>query len=195
MYFETTSAPAGRLFACAALAVACVTFSTDAAAAVMTFDGETILVTEEFGGFPDASQEVLVGDGAELLGFGVLNFDIDIGASSIGLLANSFVPGGGALFGFGFADVDMAVSRIVSVSVGSQSGFSGLDAGNLGIFQNGNKVVVDFGGVAIDQGDSLLIDVTFEDLPTDGVIPLPATLPLALGGLAALAALGRRRRH
>ena len=193
MYFETTSAPAGRLFACAAVAVACAAFSTDATASVMTFDDQTILVTEEFGGIIATSQEVPVGDGVEIEGVGFLNIDINIGASSIALLANATIPPGGGLFGFGFADVDMTVSPIVSVAVGSQSGFAGLGAANLGITENGNKIVVNFGGVAIDQGDSLLLEVTFEDPSPDGVIPLPATLPLALGGLAAFAALGRRR--
>lgn len=192
MFRVLSGGSAGRVLSCVAGAAAGLVLAATAQAATTNFDGQVIRVTDEIGGFPITTADVTVGPGVELANFGFLDFDIDIGATTIDLLANSTIPVGGGIFGLGFSDVNAMVSSIVSVMIGSQSGFSGFTAANLGIVDSGNKIVIDFGGVDIVAGDVLLLDVTFKEA-SGGVIPLPATLPLLLGGFAALAAFRRSR--
>ena len=85
-----------------------------------------------------------------------------------------------------------ALLRILTAGMTSSDGYTGLAPPHPHRADDGNGIVVDFENVGIMAGSRLQIDVTFAQ-PPSGVIPLPATLPLALGGFALLAGLRRRR--
>jgi hypothetical protein len=190
-----------RRFACAAaIAGAATVFAAGGAqAAVMNFDGQQIRVTEFLGDatLPTAEEVVLVDESVELSDFGsgsggFLSFDIDIGASTIEFVSNDDIPQAPGTFGFTFADDMDAIMRILTASVTSSEGYTGLVQDSVRVVDGGNGIVVDFENVGIAADSRLQIDVAFAESPS-GVIPLPATLPLALGGFALLAGLGRRR--
>ena len=187
-------APTGRLFACVVGLVGGMTFGTGAATAeVVDFFGQEVLVSETFAGDPVLDPPppvVMVGDNVELENFGFLDFDIDLGANSIGFLANEPLSAGGGLFGFSFEDAGDMIDMIAGVTIASNEGFDGFGPGNISF--DADEIVVDFTGVAYEADSTLLLDVSFRD-PT-AVIPLPASLPLVLGGVAALGIVGRRRR-
>ena len=82
--------------------------------------------------------------------------------------------------------------RILTAGIASSEGFTGIAANTVSVTDDGNGIIVDFEDVGMIAGALMQIDVTFAQAPA-GVVPLPATLPLALGGFAALAGLRRRR--
>ncbi len=171
----------------------------DAEAAALSFDGQQIRVSEFLGDpeFATAEEVVVANDGVELEDFGFtdggfFSFDIDIGASQIVLVSNQEIQQAPGTFGFFFADEADSIMRILTAGIASSEGFTGIAANTVSVTDDGNGIIVDFEDVGMIAGALMQIDVTFAQAPA-GVVPLPATLPLALGGFAALAGLRRRR--
>lgn len=196
MDYSGTGAPAVRLLGCVAALGAAALAAEPAAASVVDFEGQRVEAQE----FQEplgivAVATATVGSGVEFDDFGTfLNFDIDFGATTIDLISNVEIPAqGGLSFGFNFLDADGAISEIVDVFViGNPDGYTGLVSDSIRPINGGAGFVIDFDGVGVTQGAELNLGVMFRD--SAAVIPLPATLPLALAGFGALAALGRRRR-
>ena len=99
--------------------------------------------------------------------------------------------------GFVFSDTADLISPFKSLSVTAPNfvGLTGADA----VIESGNEFRLRFQGVteilAEDGGlPTILLDVEFGGNGGVGVVPLPATLPLALGGIGLLVAAGRRRK-
>ena len=166
----------------------------------MTFEGRSVLVQEFIEEPPFILTElpVTVGPGVELEGFGnsaggIFFFNIDLAATSITLTTIDGFDNDAGIFGFRFSDAENMIDPFRSATIAASSLFTGLSDSSVRIVDN-ELIVVDFENVGAEAGATMRIEVEFIDTETP-VIPLPATLPLALGGIAALGLAGRLRRR
>lgn len=181
------------------VSAALLTLGGAAEAAPVSFDGQQVRVSEFLfdPSFVTAEEVVSVGDGVELPNFGAaeggfFRFGIDIGATSITLVANQTLAQAPGSFGFAFADAASAITRIVGAEIVASEGYTGIDEDTLAIVSGGDGILLNLKNVGVSAGSLLRIDVAFAETP-GGVIPLPGTLPLALGGFAVLGVFRRRR--
>jgi hypothetical protein len=184
-------APWRRMSICSVgLCTALLAWAAESEAATLL--GHSVNVSYEQAGFPILQTTVLVGPGTELADFGLIPFDIDLGASRITLTAkDDFGAAPGSSFGFSFTEAPGTPAFFVEgfETEGSGTPFDGFSAAS--IMPLGDGFFVELGDVSATSGDILRLLLGFED--STSVIPLPASMPLVLVGVGALFAAGRRR--
>ncbi|MGF1502115.1 MAG: VPLPA-CTERM sorting domain-containing protein [Paracoccaceae bacterium] len=185
----------------AAVAVATLAVAQPASAALMNvFPGNPMVLADEsiffFGEFNDGSS---FGLATEITGTGIdgAPFELDLEIFFTLAADNSFESGG-------FTLVDTVNGTIVAASdslVDAHSGadlielrFNGISGTNADAFGGSAIGQIFFGEGFTDVASELnALDTFAVDAKLSAAVPLPAALPLLLGGLAALGYVARRR--
>lgn len=176
-----------RILAAAAVTAACVT-SANAA----TFDGQTLTI--EFFQNNSGTESVLnpqtgvVGTGVEASFFNVL--DVDVSGDIISIIGTNPSSFSDILFnGWRIRDTNGTIDAFSDITLLPGNGFAGATAST-----TDDEILINFNKTGpFSAGEVAMFQVSFgQSVPA---VPLPAGLPLMIGGLAVLGLARRRKRN